>query len=227
MRASPKASRVKSPDGTSTLKVLIADDHAVVRQGLKQILADAFRHATFGEAQNAQEALELVWEKTWDIVILDINMPGRSGLDVLRELKKARPSLRVLVLSVYPEDQFAIRVLKAGASGYMGKETASEELIRAIRKVLDGGRYVSATLAEKLALNLSAPEKKAVHELLSNREYEVMSMIASGKTVKQIALKLSLSVKTISTYRARILEKMELTTTVELIHYAIQNRLVE
>ena len=206
---------------------MIADDHAVVRQGLKQILADSFPHATFAEARNAQETLERVWEKTWDIVILDINMPGRSGLDVLRELKKARPSLPVLVLSVYPEDQFAIRVLKAGASGYMGKESATEDLIGAIRKVLAGGRYVSATLAEKLALGLSAPTAQAGHETLSNREYEVMSMIATGKTVKQIALKLSLSVKTISTYRTRILEKMGLKTTAELIHYALQNHLVE
>ncbi len=227
MRISLKPSRSKSPAGKSALKVLIADDHAVVRQGLKQILADSFRHATFGEARNAQEALEHVWSKKWDIVILDINMPGRSGLDALKELRNARPSLPVLVLSVYPEDQFAIRVLKAGASGYMGKESAPEDLIRAIHKVLAGGRYVSATLAEKLAQSLSVPTAQAPHETLSNREYEVLSMIAAGITVKQIALKLSLSAKTISTYRTRILEKMGLKTTAELIHYAIQNNLVE
>lgn len=225
--ASVVSNRLRNSESTTALRVLIADDHAVVRQGLKQILADSFRHAIFGEAGTAQQALELVWDRRWDIVILDINMPGRSGLDALRELKKARPTLPVLMLSVYPEDQFAVRVLKAGASGYMGKESAPEELIRAVNKVLAGGRYVSAALAEKLATNLSAPTRQAAHEALSNREYEVMAMIASGRTVKQIALKLSLSVKTISTYRTRILEKIGLKTTAELIHYAIQQRLVE
>src|SRR5690349_5440644 len=209
------------------MKILLADDHAVVRHGLKQILADQFRHSTFGEARNAQEALNLVWKQNWDIVILDITMPGRSGLEVLREIRRSRPRLPVLVLSMHPEDQFAMRVLKSGAAGYMTKESAPEALVGAIKKVLAGGRYVSPALAEQMATYLGTDVQKPPHERLSDREFLVLRLIASGKTVGQIADQLALSVKTISTYRARILQKMLMQSNAELTHYAIQNRLVE
>jgi two-component system invasion response regulator UvrY len=197
-----------------------------VRHGLRQILADEFKKAVFGEARNATEALDLVWKENWDVVVLDITMPGRSGLDVLREIKKSKPKLPVLVLSMHPENQFAVRVLKRGASGYMTKESAPGELVGAIRKVLAGGRYVSNSLAEKLATYLSS-EQKAPQELLSDREFQVLRLIASGKIVSEIARELSLSVKTISTYRTRILEKMGLRNNAELMHYAMQHQLVE
>jgi DNA-binding NarL/FixJ family response regulator len=208
------------------MKILLADDHAVVRRGLKQILTDAFKDATYGEARNAQEALELVWKQNWDVVVLDITMPGRSGLDVLREIKKSKPRLPVLVLSMHPENQFAVRVLKSGAAGYMTKESAPDELVGAVRKVLAGGRYVSNSLAENLAASLSV-NQKAPQEKLSDREFQVLRLIASGKMVMDIARELSLSVKTISTYRSRILEKMGMKNNAELMHYAIQHRLVE
>lgn len=209
------------------IKILIADDHAIVRRGLKQIVAVESDMAVSGEARDAREVLELVRKQDWDIAVLDITMPGRSGLDVLKELKVERPKLPILVLSMHPEDQFAVRVLRAGASGYMTKETAPEELVKAIRKVVAGGKYVSASLAEQLACDLEDCSEKLRHETLSDREYQVMCRIASGKTVKEIAEELSLSVKTISTYRARILEKMNMKTSAELTHYAIQNRLVD
>ena len=208
------------------MKILLADDHAVVRHGLKQILTDAFKRATYGEARNAQEALDLVWKQDWDVVVLDITMPGRSGLDVLREIKQSKPRLPVLVLSMHPENQFAVRVLKSGASGYMTKESAPDELVGAVKKVLAGGRYVSNTLAENLAASLSV-NQKAPQEKLSDREFQVLRLIASGKMVTDIARELSLSVKTISTYRSRILEKMGMKNNAELMHYAIQHRLVE
>lgn len=208
------------------MKILLADDHAVVRHGLKQILADAFKRATFAEARNAQEALDRVWESDWDVVILDITMPGRSGLEVLREIKKSKPRTPVLVLSMHPESQFAVRVLKRGASGYMTKESAPDELVGAIKKVLAGGRYVSASLAEKLATYL-ASDQKAPQEKLSDREFQVLRLIASGRIVSEIAKELSLSVKTISTYRSRILEKMGMKNNAELMHYAMQHQLVE
>jgi two-component system, NarL family, invasion response regulator UvrY len=209
------------------MKILIADDHAVVRQGLKQILADEYRRATFGEASNAQEAIDRIWKDEWDVVVLDVTMPGRSGLEVLREIRKSKPRLPVLVLSMHPEDQFAMRVLKSGASGYMTKESAPAELVGAIKKVLTGGRYVSSALAEKMASYLGTDLQKAPHERLSDREFLVLRLISSGKTVSQIADELALSVKTISTYRARILEKMAMASNAEITHYAIQNRLVE
>jgi two-component system, NarL family, invasion response regulator UvrY len=194
---------------------------------LKQILADEYRRATFGEASNAQEVIDRVWNEEWDVVILDVTMPGRSGLEALREIRKSKPRLPVLVLSMHPEDQFAMRVLKSGASGYMTKESAPAELVGAIRKVLNGGRYVSPTLAEKMAAYIDTDFQRAPHERLSNREFLVLRLIASGKTVSQIADELTLSVKTISTYRARILEKMVMASNAELTHYAIQNKLVE
>jgi two-component system, NarL family, invasion response regulator UvrY len=208
------------------MKILLADDHAVVRRGLKQILTDAFKRATYGEARNAQEALDLIWKQDWDVIVLDITMPGRNGLDVLREIKKSRPRLPVLVLSMHPENQFAVRVLKSGASGYMTKETAPDELVGAVKKVLAGGRYVSNALAENLAASLSA-KQTTPQEKLSDREFQVLRLISSGKMITDIARELSLSVKTISTYRSRILEKMGMNNNAELMHYAIQHKLVE
>jgi DNA-binding NarL/FixJ family response regulator len=209
------------------IRILIADDHPIVRQGLKQILTEEPDVVVVGEAQNSQELLELVRKQDWDIVILDITMPGRGGIDVLKELKHERPKLPVLMLSVHPEDQYAVRALKAHASGYMTKDSAPEELVKAIRKILRGGKYISSTLAEKLAFDLETETEKPLHETLSDREHQVLLMIASGKTVSEIAKELSLSVKTIDTYRARILEKMKMKTNAELTHYAIKNKLVE
>lgn len=212
--------------GVVLIKVLIADDHAVVRQGLKQILAETTDMVVGGEAGNTQEVLDKVRRENWDVVVLDITMPGRGGLDIIKELKQERPRSSVLILSMHSEDQFAVRALKAGASGYLSKESAPELLVKAIRKVYSGGRYISASLAEKLAFNLGDDTEGPPHEKLSDREYQVMCMIASGKTVKDIGEELSLSVKTISTYRARILEKMKMKTNAELTHYAIRNQLV-
>jgi DNA-binding NarL/FixJ family response regulator len=209
------------------MRILLADDHAVVRRGLKQILAESFKRATFGEAATSNQALEEVWSAPWDVVILDLTMPGRSGLEVLKEIKRARPKLPVLMLSVHPEDQFAVRLLKAGASGYMTKETAPDELVGAVNKVVAGGRYVSAALAEKLASLIVHDPSSAPHERLSDREFLILRMIASGKTVGAIARDLSLSVKTVSTYRARLLEKMCMSNNSELVHYAFQNQLVD
>ena len=209
------------------MRVLIADDHAILRRGLIEILKREFKDAVCGEAQNAQQVLAQVRGQAWDLVILDVTMPGRSGVDVLADLKRLQLKLPVLVLSMHPEDQYGKRVLKAGASGYMNKESAPEELIKAVRKVLAGGRYVGPCLAEKLALDLSENADRPAHEVLSDREFEVMRMMASGKTVSQVAEQLHLSVTTVSTYRARILEKMKMTTTAELMHYALRNNLVE
>jgi len=209
------------------MRILLADDHTVVRRGLKQILAHAFKRAVFGEASNTQETLDLVRKEHWDILVLDITMPGRSGLEVLRELKRLLPRLPVLVLSIHPEDQFATRVLKLGAAGYMTKESAAEELVGAVKKVLAGGRYVSAWLGESLATNLSRDTVKPPQELLSDREFQVLRLIASGRIVSEIARELALSVKTISTYRTRILEKMGLRNNAEIMHYAMQHQLVE
>jgi two-component system, NarL family, invasion response regulator UvrY len=209
------------------IRILIADDHAILRRGLEEILTRELKGAVCGEAADAQHALSQVQDQAWDLVILDVTMPGRSGLDILRDLKRIRPKLPVLVLSMHPEDQLGRRVLKAGASGYMNKESAPEELIRAIRKVLAGGVYVSPALAEKLAFDLRADTERPLHETLSDREFEVLRMLASGKTVTQIAEELHLSVPTVSTYRARILEKMNMTTTAELMHYALRNHLVD
>lgn len=209
------------------MKFLITDDHAVLRRGLKQILEDGFGKIQFGEAANAGEAIAQVAKENWDLVVLDITMPGRSGLDALKEIKALKPQTRVLVLSVHSEDQFAVRVLKAGASGFLNKDSAPEELVKAVRKVLAGGRYVSVSLAEKLAMNLDHPSDRLPHQELSDREFQVLRMIGSGKTVSEIAAELSLSVKTVSTYRARILDKMGLHTNAELTRYSFENKLVE
>ena len=209
------------------IRALIADDHAVVRQGLRQILLETSDMVVTGEAANGPEALERARAGGYDVIVLDITMPGRSGFEVLKELRLEDPALPVLVLSMHSEEQFAVRLLKAGASGYLNKESAPEELVKAIRKVVSGGRYVSPRLAEKLAFEIDSGSDKLLHETLSDREFQVMRMMASGQTVKEIAAELALSVKTISTYRARILDKMNLHTNAELIHYAIQNQLIE
>lgn len=208
-------------------RILIADDHPIVRRGLKEILVREIERSACGEAENAQQVLSLLQKHDWDLVILDITMPGRSGLDLLKDLRQSRPKLPVLVLSMHPEEQYGKRVLKAGAAGYMTKESAPEELIKAIRKILAGGRYVSPALAEWLAVDLACNLERPCHEILSDREFEILRMVASGKTISQIAGELDLAVTTVSTYRARILEKMEMTTTAELMHYALRNGLVD
>jgi two-component system invasion response regulator UvrY len=209
------------------IKVLLADDHAIVRGGLKEILLRHMESVECGEAENAEQVLAQVRERSWDLLILDITMPGRSGLDIITDLKLLRPQLPVLVLSMMPEDQFGKRVLRAGAFGYLKKESAPEELIEAIRKLLAGGRYVSPALAEKLVLDLDDRANRPLHEGLSAREFEILVMLGSGKTVSQIAEELHLSATTVSTYRARILEKMNMSTTAELMRYAFRNHLVD
>jgi two-component system, NarL family, invasion response regulator UvrY len=209
------------------MRVLIADDHELVRRGLKGLLAESFGKLKVGEARTSQEALELAQQQDWDIVLLDINMPGRNGLEVLADLKRLRPQMPVLVLSISPEQDYALRALKLGASGYLTKQSASEELLAAIRKSLAGGKYVTATLAENLAAYLSGEAPGSPHEALSNRELQVLRLIASGKTVKEIAAELSLSEKTIGTYRTRISEKLRLATNVELTRYALQHKLAD
>jgi len=209
------------------MKILIADDHAVFRRGLKETLSEAFPKVVFGEAQTAQETFELAQREDWNVIILDISMPGRSGLDILDDLRRSRPKIPVLLLTMHPEQQFARRALKAGAAGYLTKDSVPEELKEAIKRISTGGRYVSATLAETLAVDLGRGADLPIHELLSDREFQVLRMIASGKTVKEVADELSLSVKTVSTYRSRILEKTGLKTTADLIRYALQTQLVD
>lgn len=208
------------------IKILIADDHALVREGLKKVLREEKDISVTAEAKNAVEVIELLKRTQIDMVLLDISMPGRSGLDVLKEIHIEYPKLPVLILSMHPEDRFAMRAIKSGASGYLTKESAPEELVKAIRKILNGGKYVSPELAEKIIFEINT-DQKMLHETLSNREFEVMRMIASGKTVKQIAEVLMLSVPTISTYRARILEKMNMSSNAEITYYAISNNLVD
>ncbi|MBS1810054.1 MAG: response regulator transcription factor [Acidobacteria bacterium] len=208
------------------IRILIADDHAVVRRGLAQILAEAPEITSVGEAQNANEIMSLIRSQTFDLVILDLALPDKNGLEVLKDVKREHPKLPVLVLSMHPEDQYALRVLKAGAAGYLTKESAPEELITVIKKVLKGGRYISSQLAEQLVLDLGAGATKPIHDSLSDREYQIMCLIASGKTISEVADLLAISVKTASTYRTRILEKMQMKTNAELTHYAIQQKLV-
>jgi DNA-binding NarL/FixJ family response regulator len=208
------------------IRVLIADDHAVVREGLKGIVAQNDDMAVVGEAGTGHEVLEFLRSRECDVVLLDLSMPGKDGLDTLKELRLARPRLPVLILSVYPEDQYAVRLLRAGAAGYLTKESAPEELVAAIRKVSRHGRYVSATLAERLASFLDSPDDRPPHERLSDREYRVMIMIASGKTVGEVADNLCLSVKTVSTYRARALEKLSMKTNAEFAFYAMKQGLL-
>jgi two-component system invasion response regulator UvrY len=209
------------------IRVLLADDHAIVRGGLKEILIRHLESVECGEAENAEQVLAQVRKVSWDLLILDITMPGRSGFDILADLRLLRPDLPVLVLSMLPEDQFGKQALKAGACGYLKKESAPEELIQAVRRILAGGRYVSPALAEKFVRDLQGNADRPLHEALSPREFEILLMIASGKAVGQIAEELHLSGTTVSTYRARILEKMNMTTIAELIRYAVRNHLAD
>ena len=209
------------------IRILIADDHAIVRKGLVQILAESPGPITVDEADSGEEALDKAWHNDYDLVLLDISMPGRGGLDALKELKRHRPQLPVLVLSMQPEEQYAVRVLRAGASGYLAKAGAPDELVDAIHKVLAGGKYISNALAEQIAFGLIDEGEKPLHETLSNREYQILTLIASGKPASVIAGELALSVKTVSTYRARILKKMKMKNNAELTHYAIANKLVD
>jgi two-component system invasion response regulator UvrY len=209
------------------IRVLIADDHAIVREGLKQIVAQTSDIIVIGEATNAAEVIAKLKTLKMDLLLLDISMPGRSGLDVLLEARRDYPELPVLILSLHTEDQYALRTLKAGAAGYLTKESAPDQLIAAIRKAASGGRYISSDLAQRLAMNLVADKGVAPHELLSNREFQVFRMLALGKTVTQIADELSLSVKTISTNRTRILEKMEFKNNAEITQYALNHKLID
>jgi len=208
------------------LRILLADDHAVVRRGVKQILVEAFPQSVFGEAQNAHELLDLIGKEQWDIVVLDLNMPGGNGLEALKQIKQNLPKLPVLILTMFPEDQYAVRTIRAGAAGYLNKESAPEELVQAIHKILRGGKYISAAVADELVLYALHDDDQPLHKHLSDREYQVLCLIASGKEVKEISSELALSAKTVSTYRARLLEKMNMNTNAELTYYAIQNGLV-
>jgi two-component system, NarL family, invasion response regulator UvrY len=209
------------------MRVLIADDHEIVRRGLKQILNDEFEKLKIHEAENSQQAMDVVLQHPLDLVLLDINMPGRSGLEVLEQIRQERPKLPALVLSAYPEEDYALRCLKLGAAGYLTKRSASGELLSAVRKAIAGGKYVTTALAEKLASALSDGAAAPVHDTLSNRELQVLRLIAAGRSIKQIAAELSLSEKTVATYRTRISEKMGLATNVELTRYAMQHGLVD
>ncbi|MGB2764101.1 MAG: response regulator transcription factor [Candidatus Aminicenantaceae bacterium] len=209
------------------IKILIADDHPIVRKGLKEIIEETSDMVVADEANNGEEALGKVLKSDLDVVVLDISMPGMSWIDILKKIKKEKPELSVLVLSMHPEELYAVQVFRAGASGYLTKQSTPDELLAAIRKISTRRKYISTSLAEKLAYDLENDANGPPHETLSNREYEVMCFIATGKTVKEIAEKLKLSVKTISTYRSRILEKMNMRNNAELTHYAIKNRLVD
>jgi two-component system, NarL family, invasion response regulator UvrY len=209
------------------LKILLVDDHELIRAGLKQLLQAGLGKIAVGEAKNAQEAMTLLQQQPWDLIITDITLPGRSGLDLLIECKNFRSETPVLVLSVLSEDEIAVRVLRAGAAGFVHKETSGEELVKAVKKVLAGGKYVSQSLAEKLAMQIGNPQTDDPHKKLSDREYLVMTMLASGKTLTQISKILSLSIKTISTYRSRILQKMHLDNNASLTRYALKHGLVQ
>ena len=208
------------------IKVLIADDHAVVREGLKQILSETPHLVVADEASDGHEVMDKLNKHTYDLIVLDISLPGKSGLEILKDIKSQKPKLPVLVLSMYPEEQYAVRVLKAGASGYLTKESAPNELLNAVKQITQGRKYVSPSLAEKLVGELEIDTEKPLHETLSDREYEVMIMIASGKRIKEIAYDLTLSEKTVSTYRIRILEKMGMKSNADLTRYAISNKLI-
>ena len=209
------------------LKVLVADDFPLIRRGVRDLLVEGFQGVKIGEAANFHEMLDLLRRKPWDVAVMDISMPGMNGLDALKQMKQEFPDLPVLVFSMHPEEQYAIRMFKAGADGYLTKVSAPEELVKAIKRVHQGGKYVSPSLGEALASTVKSGSEKPPHELLSDREYQVLCLIGSGKTVSQIADKANLSVTTISTYRARILEKMRMRTNAELTRYVIQQGLEE
>jgi two-component system, NarL family, invasion response regulator UvrY len=212
---------------TGRLRILIVDDHPIVRQGLRQTLADAADVRQIGEAAHGPQAIDLVRQSNWDAVVLDIGLPGRGGIEILKDIKRERPRLPVLILSMHPEDQYAIRALRAGAAGYITKETATEKLLEAIRKITTGGRFISAELAERLAMEVAIDVPGPPHAVLSDREFEVLRLIGSGLSVGDIAERLSLSVKTVSTYRARVLEKMRMKNNAELMQYVLTNRLCD
>jgi len=209
------------------IRVLVADDHAVVRRGVVQILDEAPDLVAAGEASSGRQVLQKVQENDYDVLVLDIGMPDGSGLEVLHQLRTLRPELRVLILSMYPERQYALRALKAGAAGYLTKESAPDELVAAVRRIAQGGKYITQSLAEELTAALVGEVEKSPEEILSDREFQVVCMLAEGKTIAGIAEELSLSVKTISTYRARVLEKLNLSNTAEIIRYAFEHKLVE
>jgi DNA-binding NarL/FixJ family response regulator len=209
------------------IKILIADDHAIVREGLKQIVAEETDMKVTGEAANASELFEMLANDSWEIVVLDINMPGKSGLEALKEMKTRNIKVPVLILSMFSEDQYGIRAIKAGAAGYLKKVSAPTELVSAIRKIVSGGKYISPTLAEKLAESVDVNNKKALHQNLSDREYQIMCFISLGKSAEEIAEELAISIHTVYSYRNRILEKMHLKSNVELTQYAIQHKLIE
>jgi DNA-binding NarL/FixJ family response regulator len=208
------------------IRILIADDHIIVRKGLKQILLEEFPNALIKEVSDAEEMVSKIMSSKWDVVISDISMPGRSGLDALHQVRESHPKLPVLILSIHPEDQYAIRVLKAGAAGYLNKGLAAEELVKAVRRVLSGKKYISAAVADKLAASLDRNQEKEPHHLLSNREFDVMKLLAAGKSVSQIASRISLSLTTVSTYRFRIMIKMQMKTNADLTRYAIDHKLL-
>jgi two-component system invasion response regulator UvrY len=216
----------KAPFRAGGKRILLADDHPSIRNGAKLILANEFSEVEFGEAANAIEVFRKIKEKDWDILILDMDMPGRSGLEVLKQLKDEKSLVPVLMFSMHPESQVAVRALKSGASGYLAKDAASEELANAVRLILSGRKYITSSLAEQMATYMENPTDKAPHELLSDREYQTLLLFAKGKTVSQVAEEISLSVPTISTFRARILQKMNMKTNAELVEYAIRNNLV-
>jgi DNA-binding NarL/FixJ family response regulator len=209
------------------IRILIADDHTIVRDGLKQILAATADIVVSGEASTGQDTLREVRAQKFDLILLDISLPGISGLDVLKQIRSLKPELPILILSMYPEEQYAVRTLRAGASGYLTKESASGELIRAIREVAQGKKYITMSLAEKIAVSWDTRTAKPLHETLSDREYQVLCLIASGRTVKEVSRLLSLSVKTVSTHRSRILKKMDMRNSAQLTHYAIKHNLIE
>lgn len=208
------------------LRILIADDHIIVRKGLKQILLEEFSGALIEEVPDAEELIKKVMAEKWDVVLSDLSMPGRSGLDALQQIKTSFPDLPVLILSIHPEEQYALRALRSGAAGYLSKDTAPDELVKAVKKVLLGKKYISQSIAEKLADSFSSGYQKQLHETLSDREFDVMKLLANGKSVSEIAEMLSLSVTTVSTYRARVMAKMNLKSNSDLTRYAIENKLI-
>lgn len=209
------------------MKILHVEDHAIVREGFRRVLEDVFPDMEYGSAGNGPEAVAQVRAQDWDVVVLDISLPGRGGLDILKDIREVRPRLQVLMMTMYPEDQYALRAFRAGASGYVNKGSPPEELVEAVKKVAEGGKYVSRTLAEHLASNLVTDTGKPLHESLSDRELQVLQRLGAGKTVKEIGFELFLSEKTVSTYRTRLLEKMGMKTTAELVRYAIRCNLVD
>jgi DNA-binding NarL/FixJ family response regulator len=208
------------------IRILIADDHAIVRKGLKQLLLEEYPSAVIVEAENAEQLVVEAIRNEWDVVVCDLSMPGRSGLDALQQIKQSSPNLPVLIMSMYPEEQYALRVLKAGASGYLGKETIHDDLIKAIQTVMLGKKFITPSVAERLADVFKSDPNQQLHESLSNREFDVFKLLASGKSVSEIASQLSLSVTTVSTYRARILEKMQMRSNADLTRYAIEKSLI-